>query len=87
MHKCKVAKNNTVLLEYQHDLGLSLDYLAFDLGDEHLLSMLVEEHQEGQNIVFGKPSGHPRGDPIIDLCSFNEGSGIHKENALSNVLR
>ena len=62
-------------------------FLAFDLGDEHLLSTPVEEHQEVRNIVTGKLSGRPRGESVIfDPCSFNEG-GIHEEYTLSKASR
>jgi len=85
--KCLNTKNNAVFLEYQRDRGLSLDFLAFDLGDEHLLSSPLEEHQEVRDYVTGKPPGRPRGDSIIfDPCSFNEG-GIHEENALLKASR
>ena len=54
--------NNAVVLEYQHDHGFLLDFLAFDLGDEHLISAPLEGYQEVRNIVTGKASGSPRGD-------------------------
>ena len=79
--------NNVLFLEYQHDHGLLLDFVAFDLGDEHLISAPLEGYQEVRNIVTGKASGSPRGDSIIfHQCSFNE-DGIHNDNTLLKASR